>query len=82
MCFSSGAAVTGSGCFREDAGALAKARRKCLRHEIGEELPKLKVGPVKLWKEVTAKNHRSGRRMSDAIFVTKKISGSLELPRG
>jgi 8-oxo-dGTP diphosphatase len=58
---------------------LNESDRKCLRREIGEELPKLKLGPVKLWKEVTAKNHRTGRRMSDAIFVAKKVSGDLKI---
>jgi hypothetical protein len=53
--------------------------RKCLRREIREELPKLKLGPVKLWKEVKAKNHRTGRKMSDAIFVAKKVSGALKI---
>lgn len=51
----------------------------CLRREIREELPKLKLGRLKLWKEVTAKNRRSGRRMSDAIFVAKKASGRLAI---
>ena len=51
----------------------------CLRREIKEELPKLKLGRVKLWKEVKAKNRRSGRKMSDAIFVTAKASGRLTI---
>lgn len=42
---------------------------KCLRREIKEELPKLKLGPLKLWKEVKGKNRLSGRKMSDAIFL-------------
>lgn len=29
-----------------------ESERKCLRREIGEELPHLKVGTVRLWKEV------------------------------
>jgi hypothetical protein len=53
--------------------------RRCLRREIGEELPKLKVGPVKLWKEVKARNRKSGRKMSDAIFLAKKVSGHLKI---
>lgn len=58
---------------------VGESERKCLRREIGEELPKLKVGPLKLWREVKAKNRRSGRKMSDAIFVTKKVSGRLKI---
>ncbi|MET4214745.1 NUDIX hydrolase [Bradyrhizobium sp. LA2.1] len=53
--------------------------RKCLRREIREELPKLKLGPVKLWREVKAKNRRSGRKMSDAIFLAKNASGPLKI---
>jgi 8-oxo-dGTP diphosphatase len=53
--------------------------KDCLRREIKEELPKLKLGRIWLWKEVTAKNRRSGRKMSDAIFVAKKATGRLEI---
>jgi 8-oxo-dGTP diphosphatase len=56
-----------------------ESERKCLRREIREELPKLKLGPLKLWKEVKGKNRRSGRKMSDAIFLTKKASGQLKI---
>src|ERR1700688_3719718 len=51
----------------------------CLRREIREELPKLRLGRLRLWKEVKAKNRRSGRKMSDAIFVTAKASGRLTI---
>src|ERR1700757_3947255 len=51
----------------------------CLRREIREELPKLKLGRVRLWKEVKSKNRLSGRKMSDAIFVTAKASGRLTI---
>ena len=57
----------------------AESVRRCLRREIGEELPKLKLGQVKLWKEVKARNRKSGRRMSDAIFVAKNVSGRLKI---
>ena len=53
--------------------------KQCLRREIKEELPKLRLGRLTLWKEVKAKNRRSGRRMSDAIFVTTKASGHLAI---
>ena len=53
--------------------------RSCLRREIKEELPKLKLGPLKLWKEVKARKGRTGRRMSDAIFLAKKVSGRLKV---
>ncbi|MGY8682258.1 NUDIX domain-containing protein [Bradyrhizobium sp. UFLA05-153] len=53
--------------------------RKCLRREIGEELPKLKLGSLTLWKEVKGKNRRSGRKMSDAIFLAKNAFGQLKI---
>ncbi len=54
-----------------------ESEKACLKREIREELPGLKLGPLKLWKEVKARNRRSGRRMSDAIFVAKSASGRL-----
>jgi 8-oxo-dGTP diphosphatase len=56
-----------------------ETEKECLRREIKEELPKLKLGPLKLWKEVKAKNQRSGRKMSDAIFLAGKASGDLTI---
>jgi 8-oxo-dGTP diphosphatase len=53
--------------------------KDCLRREIKEELPKLKLGRLRLWKEVKAKNRRSGRKMSDAIFVAAKAAGRLTI---
>jgi ADP-ribose pyrophosphatase YjhB (NUDIX family) len=53
--------------------------KDCLKREIKEELPKLKVGRMRLWKEVKSKNRLSGRRMSDAIFIAKKVSGRLSI---
>src|SRR3981189_1020805 len=46
-------------------GGRRRAResdKDCLRREIKEELPKLKLGRLRLWKEVNAKNRHSGRR--------------------
>jgi 8-oxo-dGTP diphosphatase len=63
-------------------GGRKRAResdKDCLRREIKEELPKLKLGRVRLWKEVKATNRRSGRKMSDAIFVTAKAAGRLKI---
>ena len=56
-----------------------ESEKDCLRREIKEELPKLKLGRVRLWKEVKAKNRRSGRKMSDAIYVARKASGQLKI---
>jgi len=55
----------------------SESEKDCLKREIKEELPKLKLGRVRLWKQVKSKNPRSGRKMSDAIFIAKNVSGSL-----
>lgn len=63
-------------------GGRKRAResdKDCLRREIKEELPKLKLGRIRLWKEVTARNKRSGRKMSDAIFIAKNAKGRLAI---
>jgi 8-oxo-dGTP diphosphatase len=57
----------------------SETEKDCLLREIREELPNLKLGRLTLWKEVEAKNRRSGRKMSDAIFLVKKASGSLAI---
>ncbi len=54
-----------------------ESEKDCLRREIKEELPKLRLGRVRLWKEVKSKNRRSGRKMSDAVFVARRASGTL-----
>ena len=56
-----------------------ETEKQCLRREIKEELPKLKLGGLRLWKEVKATNRRSGRKMSDAIFLAHKASGDLKI---
>ena len=56
-----------------------ETEKDCLLREFREELPKLKLGRLRLWKEVKAKDRRSGRKMSDAIFVAKKASGRLTI---
>ena len=56
-----------------------ESEKDCLRREIKEELPRLKLGRLRLWKEVKAKNRRSGRKMSDAVFIAKKASGELSI---
>jgi 8-oxo-dGTP diphosphatase len=53
--------------------------KQCVRREIGEELPKLTFGRLRLWKEVKKRNPRSGRKMSDAIFIADKAAGELKI---
>jgi len=63
-------------------GGRKRAResdKDCLRREIREELPKLRLGRISLWKEVKARNKRSGRKMSDAIFIAKTAKGRLAI---
>jgi 8-oxo-dGTP diphosphatase len=57
----------------------SESDEQCVRREIGEELPKLKLGRLKLWKEVKKRNRRSGRKMSDAIFIAGRASGELKI---
>ena len=53
--------------------------KQCLHREIREELPRLKLGRLKLWKAVKKKNRRSGRKMNDAIFIARKAAGELQI---
>jgi 8-oxo-dGTP diphosphatase len=61
----------------------AESDKQCLYREIKEELPKLKLGRLKLWREVEKRNRRSGRKMSDAIFIAGelKIGDKREIDR-
>jgi 8-oxo-dGTP diphosphatase len=56
-----------------------ESEKQCLRRQIKKELPKLKLGRLTLWKQIKATNHRSGRKMSDAIFITDKAAGMLKI---
>ena len=56
-----------------------ESEKDCLRREIKEELPELKLGRIRLWKEVNGTNRHSGRKMSDAIFIVNKVSGDLTI---
>jgi 8-oxo-dGTP diphosphatase len=58
---------------------VRESAKDCLRREIKEELPKLKLGRVRLWKQVKSKNRLSGRKMSDAIFIAQKAFGRLSI---
>src|SRR5246500_5913911 len=58
---------------------VRETEKDCLRREIREELPKLKLGRLKLWKAVKKKNRRSGRKMNDAIFIARKAAGALQI---
>jgi 8-oxo-dGTP diphosphatase len=78
-----GGAIGGRACPRCSAMlALADCRRafaKTLRREIKEELPKLKLGRIRLWKKVNGTNRHSSLAMSDAIFIVNAVSGDLTI---
>ena len=56
-----------------------ETEKDCLRREIAEELPKLRLGQLQLWREVKARNRVSGRKMSDAIFIARNARGPLAI---
>ena len=56
-----------------------ETEKDCLRREIAEELPKLRLGQLQLWRDVKARNRVSGRKMSDAIFIARKAIGPLAI---
>src|SRR6185437_5577347 len=53
--------------------------KQCLRREIKEELPNIKLGRIKLWREVKATNHHSGRKFFNDTSITEKASGTLKI---
>src|SRR4029077_20345688 len=57
---------------------VRESAKECLRREMKEELPKLKLG-IRLWKKVNGTNRHSGRKMSDAIFIVNRVSGDLTI---
>jgi 8-oxo-dGTP diphosphatase len=67
------------GCSLAVKNVSERAKKICLRREIKEELPKLKLGQIRLWKELNGTNRHSGRTMSDAIFIVRKVSGDLTI---
>jgi 8-oxo-dGTP diphosphatase len=46
---------------------------------IAADEPEIEQAGLKLWKAVKAKNPRSGRKMSDAIFIANRASGRLAI---
>jgi hypothetical protein len=55
-----------------------ESAKACLRREIAEELPKLKIGRFRLWRSLHGKNRYSGRQMSDAVFIAS-AKGALRI---
>jgi 8-oxo-dGTP pyrophosphatase MutT (NUDIX family) len=49
--------------------ARDESEKACLRRELKEELPGLKIGRFKRWRSLDKKNRYSGKRMSDAVFI-------------
>jgi 8-oxo-dGTP diphosphatase len=59
--------------------ASSESLRQCLRRELREELPALRLRKCRLWKKVSGTNRRSGRKMSDAIYFCREASGKLRV---
>lgn len=57
----------------------SESLRQCLRRELREELPALRVRKCRLWKKVSGTNRRSGRKMSDAIYFCRQAGGKLRV---
>ena len=53
--------------------------RQCLRRELREELPDLRLRKCRLWKKVSGVNRTTGRKMSDAIYFCRQAVGSLRV---
>src|SRR6516225_2028867 len=53
--------------------------RQCLRRELQEELPDLRLRKCRLWKKVSSVNGTTGRKMSDAVYFCRQAAGSLRV---
>ena len=51
--------------------------RSCLKREISEELPELKVRTAKRWLTLDGRHKKTGRKMSDAVFLACNARGGL-----
>ena len=78
-CFSSDESAMACGCFPEVASGREKAIKIACAGRSRKNFRNSNLDAFRLWKEVKAKNRRSGRKMSDAIFVTAKASGRLTI---
>jgi 8-oxo-dGTP diphosphatase len=54
-----------------------ESAKRCLLREIREELPALRLGSARLWRNIKGKNPISGKRMNDAIFIVTNVAGML-----
>jgi ADP-ribose pyrophosphatase YjhB (NUDIX family) len=59
--------------------ASSESLTQCLRRELREELPALRVRKCRLWKKVSGTNHLSGRKMSDAVYICRDALGKLRI---
>jgi 8-oxo-dGTP diphosphatase len=51
----------------------------CLRRELAEELPKLRLRNFRLWTNLKGRSERRGRKMSDAVFLARRVKGRLTI---
>src|SRR3954464_4711189 len=60
---------------RKKGGESAKA---CLRRELREELPRLRVRKAALWRQLGGRRAKNAAR-NHAIFTAAKVGGKLEM---
>src|ERR1700740_1217460 len=53
--------------------------KQCLRRELREELPELRLRKCRLWGKVSGINRTTGRSMSDAIYFCREAVGNLRV---
>jgi hypothetical protein len=70
--------ATGCGCFRGPQ-AWPGNRKKLLAQGNPGGASEAQTGALESLEEIKAKNPRSGRKMSDAIFIANKVSGRLAI---
>jgi 8-oxo-dGTP diphosphatase len=55
----------------------SETARRCLKRELREELPGLRLGKTKVWRKVKGKNPDTGTKMHHTIFKSARVRGSL-----
>ena len=58
---------------------LKESPKQCLRRELREELPNLRPSAFRIWKRLSGRNAKSGKTMSDAVFLSRTASGKLTI---
>jgi len=56
-----------------------ESAEKCLRRELAEELPKLRLRDWRLWTKLKGTKGRRGGKMSDAVYLAHGAKGQLTI---